>query len=905
MKSFKKIISITAAVLISLSAITTKEIVSDNSQLTVTAADFTYPVQEFRIAVNDTNRNLNIYSSEEGSYLNSWTLGGTDNEKWYLNYISEGVYEIVNSETGYLITNENGLAVMKKDTDGENQRWKIEAVEQDFDGFDLYYKIVSNADSSVGLTFNTNSNSVSVDTYTGGEFQKFRLDLDGLEGFAAASLVDGKMKAGTIGGLLGDTVYADTVSEFIAALDSTEPKTVVVTSDLDLINQSKEKQRIRDNKTIIGAYSGVTIYDSQLRNDDFWGEDDLPSSNIVIRNLNLTARTLNSTGSGVILLQFYGVRNLWLDHNSFSATFDQNKDAEVGKFIWINTPAENWSDGKYNTYNPDYITVSYNTLKNRYWTFAFGSQNKDTSRLHTSVMFNKFEQCSRRCPQYSNGFDHNYNNYHTVTGNSNPNKSSQVIGGEGSRVVNENCRFEGYTSNELDPDRNSAISFTEIGSYTADSPAGSVSAVSFNNLNTSPFTPADCYGYALVEAYNTGGTDIKAFCNTYSGSINSADKLKYITDSDMSNWVKTQYNCPFRSIEVGNDPIGTLKEAAEMNTDNVYTISNVGSGLYFDGSVQKSEETKFVLEAAAEGYYRIYTEDKTSCLSVKDGMTGNGTSLILGTFADSESELFKFVRNDDGSLTIVTKVTGDASCLGVAAGSKESNALVIQWECDGTDSQKWTVAAEGRLFKHLVVNDYENAKNWSINSKLESGDLLYNDRTGEKEVTYSEIPDVLIGSEAITPACDSKNFTSDLAHFTAGADMTVYAAVDTRVETIPEWLNEWTNTGVSFVNSKNTGFNLYSLDVISGDVVTLGTNGQSAGCVNYTVFAVEATDKPISGDVNADGMFDIADIVMMQKWLLCAGELTDWQAGDLCEDGIINVFDLCFMRKMLLQPSPQ
>ena len=160
---------------------------------------------------------------------------------------------------------------MKKDTNGENQRWKIEAVEQDFDGFDLYYKIVSNADSNVGLTFNSNSNSVSVDKYAGGEFQKFRLDLDGLEGFAAASLVDDKMKAGTIGGLLGETVYADTVSEFISALDSTEPKTVVVTSDLDLVNQSKEKQRIRDNKTIVGAYSGVTIYDSQLRNDDFWG----------------------------------------------------------------------------------------------------------------------------------------------------------------------------------------------------------------------------------------------------------------------------------------------------------------------------------------------------------------------------------------------------------------------------------------------------------------------------------------------------------------------------------------------------------------------------------------------------------------------------------------------------------
>jgi len=39
---------------------------------------------------------------------------------------------------------------------------------------------------------------------------------------------------------------------------------------------------------------------------------------------------------------------------------------------------------------------------------------------------------------------------------------------------------------------------------------------------------------------------------------------------------------------------------------------------------------------------------------------------------------------------------------------------------------------------------------------------------------------------------------------------------------------------------------------------------------------------------------------MMQKWLLCAGELTDWQAGDLCRDERIDVFDLCLMKRMLL-----
>ena len=414
---------------------------------TAEAADASYPVQEFRMGVSDTNRNINLHSGETGDYLSTQTQNGTAAEKWYLHYVSAGVYEIVSAQTGCIITNENGLAVMSPDTDGANQRWKIVPVEQDFEGYDLYYKIVSNADNGAALTFRDGSNSIGVESYTGADAQKFRLDLNGLEGFAAVSKVDGKLKAGTIGGLLGETVIVKTAAELVSALDSTEPKTVVIGADIDLGSQDKTKQRIRDDKTIVGSFGSNTIYDSQLRNDDFYGADDRPSQNIVIRNVNWVARTLNNNGSGVILLQFYGVRNLWLDHNSFSATFGQNKDNEVGKFVWINTPAANWSDGKYNGYNPDYITASYNYFKNRYWTFAFGSQNKDTSRLHTTLMYNKWEQCSRRCPQYSNGYDHNYNNYHTVTDGSNSNKSSQVIGGEGSRVVNENCRFEGYAGN--------------------------------------------------------------------------------------------------------------------------------------------------------------------------------------------------------------------------------------------------------------------------------------------------------------------------------------------------------------------------------------------------------------------------------------------------------------------------
>lgn len=58
----------------------------------------------------------------------------------------------------------------------------------------------------------------------------------------------------------------------------------------------------------------------------------------------------------------------------------------------------------------------------------------------------------------------------------------------------------------------------------------------------------------------------------------------------------------------------------------------------------------------------------------------------------------------------------------------------------------------------------------------------------------------------------------------------------------------------------------------------------------------------VVGDVNADCTLSVADLVLMQKWLLGVpdAKLADWQASDLCTDGRIDTFDLCLMRKLLI-----
>lgn len=61
----------------------------------------------------------------------------------------------------------------------------------------------------------------------------------------------------------------------------------------------------------------------------------------------------------------------------------------------------------------------------------------------------------------------------------------------------------------------------------------------------------------------------------------------------------------------------------------------------------------------------------------------------------------------------------------------------------------------------------------------------------------------------------------------------------------------------------------------------------------------------IKGDCNNDGEFSVADVVLLQKWLLATPdvELNNWKAADLCDDGRLDVFDLCLMKRMLVENS--
>ena len=59
--------------------------------------------------------------------------------------------------------------------------------------------------------------------------------------------------------------------------------------------------------------------------------------------------------------------------------------------------------------------------------------------------------------------------------------------------------------------------------------------------------------------------------------------------------------------------------------------------------------------------------------------------------------------------------------------------------------------------------------------------------------------------------------------------------------------------------------------------------------------------KQNMGDVDMDGEFALADLILFRKWLLAVPDVEppDPKAADFTEDGNLNVIDYCIMKSAL------
>ena len=213
---------------------------------------------------------------------------------------------------------------------------------------------------------------------------------------------------GTTGGAGGQTVRATTGTAIHAALcgraSSSTPIIIQVEGTINHGNTTKvsgsscntadgviELKQI-SNVTIVGVGGGAVF--------DQLGIHIRESSNIIIQNV--TVKNVKKSGSptsngGDAIGMESSVHNVWIDHNTLFASGgeDQGYDALV--------------DMKAGT---NYVTVSYNTLRNSGRGGLIGSSDSDLDNGPVTFHHNLYENIESRTPLLRGATAHIYNNYY-------------------------------------------------------------------------------------------------------------------------------------------------------------------------------------------------------------------------------------------------------------------------------------------------------------------------------------------------------------------------------------------------------------------------------------------------------------------------------------------------------------
>ncbi len=190
--------------------------------------------------------------------------------------------------------------------------------------------------------------------------------------------------AGTTGGGGASPVTVSTLAAFTSAVAGDTAKVVRVSGLISLSGQVD----IGSRTTVlgVGASSGFTGGGLRIKE----------KTDVVVRNLNISKPVAPADGITV-----QESTRVWIDHNSFSADRDHDKDHYDG-LLDIN-------------HGSDDVTVSWNTFKNHFKGSLVGhsdnNASEDTGHLKVTYHHNHFSDVHSRIPSLRFGTGHFYNNY--------------------------------------------------------------------------------------------------------------------------------------------------------------------------------------------------------------------------------------------------------------------------------------------------------------------------------------------------------------------------------------------------------------------------------------------------------------------------------------------------------------
>ena len=278
----------------------------------------------------------------------------------------------------------------------------------------------------------------------------------------------------------------------------------------------------------------------------------------------------------------------------------------------------------------------------------------------------------------------------------------------------------------------------------------------------------------------------------------------------------------------------------------------------------------------------------------------------MQTYTGTDNQLFKIVKSGS-SYGIVSKCSGGNGALDVFEWSKENGGNVNQYAYHEYACQLWDITPvrpEITAGNFYVIRDVINDKYVSLGEKDQ---LVTSDKptkwevysTGDNDGSYClglPMPRNIMPIVPVLVAPDGNNPSEEGA-------LIVYRSVsndnDARLKIIANKNGTYSLlTGATNYKQSVSYMTNMSSTPSTGWLEQLPLNKGKGW--EFVLEPVKPDPDSIAGDVNADGEFGVADLVMLERYLLGASSnLNDWQAGDLDSDGAITAYDMVLMRKLV------
>ena len=447
---------------------------------------------------------------------------------------------------------------------------------------------------------------------------------------------------------------------------------------------------------------------------------------------------------------------------------------------------------------------------------------------------------------------------------------------------------------------------------------------------------------------NYGGTNAPA-------SVGSLDRNATIKDGALVYSTGTNSGILISDITINEESLTFSVDFADVSDMKLWeSISNDNLGTDKPYQLATAEDSTVYLIASDNTHAQLYQFDNNQFIKLGNPlgsgeyMSMNQPKLVCGGNTPyviyQDRDFILHVCQYDINFGIWTEIYKTSELAQYADITADNNKLYITYTT-GSFPYALHVAcydSETDTLKIIGENIATNACNMSIASLHHNPVIAYrdmNDGNQPKLAIYDNADwNIITVSEN---ACGTVYMTSDgntvwIAPSANGNDNTVYQFSDNKLIAypLPDSISENVFTQVPIIadgkcylavntqnpdelavyvlNHKNwelTG-NLLAMDIVNH--LSLAYSKQTLYCSYYTEngtamirqLQLDSSDKStaIQGDINADGEFNILDIILLRKWILMIPDVTlaDLKAGDLCEDNKLNIFDFCKMKYLLL-----